>query len=195
MAQGISLIVGLGNPGPEYAETRHNAGFRFLDAVLRGGGSLRHEARFSADVGRCVVDGKEVWLLAPQTFMNRSGESVSTFAHYYKIPPTEILVAHDEIDLPPGTVRLKVGGGSGGHNGLSDVTEKLSSPDYARLRIGVGHPGSVAQVVNYVLRKSTADEQTLIDQAIERGRQHLSEIVQGQFQKVMNTLHVNDPAK
>src|SRR5688572_8245926 len=116
---GISLIAGLGNPGPEYAETRHNAGFRFLDAVLSGSSTrLRHESRFGGDVGRFNVGGKELWLLAPMTFMNHSGDVVSKFAHYYKIPVTEILVVHDELDLAPGTVRLKVGGGDGGHNGL-----------------------------------------------------------------------------
>src|SRR6266516_888223 len=143
---GIFLIAGLGNPGPEYAETRHNAGFRFLDALLSGPGArLRHESRFHGDVGRVDVSGKDVWLLAPQTFMNLSGDSVSAFANYYKIPVGEILVVHDELDLPPGTVRLKIGGGNGGHNGLTDVTQKLGSPDYARLRIGIGHPGSAAQ--------------------------------------------------
>src|SRR5688572_4549412 len=141
--QGISLIVGLGNPGPEYAETRHNAGFRFLDVLLSGSNvALRRESRFSGDAARFSVDGNELWLLAPQTFMNHSGDSVAKFANYYKIPAAEILVVYDEIDLPPGAVRLKVGGGSAGHNGLTDVIEKLGSPDCARLRIGVGHPGS-----------------------------------------------------
>jgi PTH1 family peptidyl-tRNA hydrolase len=192
MNQGISLIAGLGNPGPEYAETRHNAGFRFLDALLSGSGErLRREARFNAEVGRIGIGGKEVWLLAPQTFMNRSGEAVAKFANYYKIPAGEILVVHDELDLSPGTVRLKIGGGNGGHNGLTDVTEKLASPDYARLRIGIGHPGSAAQVVSYVLRRAPAGEQTLIDEAIERACQHLPEIVQGRFQKVMNALHAH----
>jgi peptidyl-tRNA hydrolase, PTH1 family len=190
MTQGISLIAGLGNPGPEYAETRHNAGFRFLDALLSGWAlRLRHESRFGGDIGKFNVGGREVWLLAPQTFMNHSGESVAKLANYYKIPAAEILVVHDELDLAPGTVRLKVGGGNGGHNGLTDVTEKLGSPDYARLRIGIGHPGSAAQVVSYVLRRAPANEQELIDGAIERARQHLPEIVQGQFEKVMNALH------
>lgn len=190
MTQGISLIVGLGNPGAEYAETRHNAGFRFLNALLAGSNQrLRHEARFSADLGKLNIAGKEVWLLAPQTFMNHSGESVAKFAHYYKIPVTEILVAHDELDLPPGTVRLKVGGGNGGHNGLADVTEKLGDPDYARLRIGIGHPGNSAQVVSYVLKRAPASEQTLIDDGIAHAKTHIVDIVQGQFQKVMNRLH------
>ena len=186
---GISLIAGLGNPGPEYAETRHNAGFRFLDAVLSGSGvRLRRETRFSGDVGRLDIGGREVWLLAPLTFMNHSGESLAKFANYYRIPVGEILVVHDELDLPPGTVRLKIGGGNGGHNGLTDVTEKLG-PDYARLRIGIGHPGSAAQVVSYVLKRAPASEQTLIDEAIARAREQLSDIVHGQFPKVMNALH------
>lgn len=190
MTQGISLIAGLGNPGPEYAETRHNAGFRFLEALLAGGGvALRHESRFKGDCARLTVGGREVWLLAPQTFMNHSGESVAALARFYKIAPAQILVAHDELDLAPGAVRLKIGGGSGGHNGLTDIVEKLGSSDFARLRIGIGHPGSAAQVVSYVLRRAPAAEQELIDEAIARARLHIGEIVQGQHQKVMNVLH------
>ncbi len=193
MAQGISLIVGLGNPGTEYAETRHNAGFRFLDMLSDAAGErLRNESRFLANVGKLNVSGRDVWLLEPQTFMNRSGDAVSRFAHYYKIPAGEILVVHDELDLPPGIVRLKVGGGDGGHNGLSDVTEKIGSSDYARLRIGIGHPGSSAQVVSYVLKKAPAAEQALIDAAIVSARAHVADIVHGQFQKVMNSLHTHN---
>src|SRR3972149_3544248 len=192
MTQGISLIVGLGNPGAEYAETRHNAGFRFLDVLLDAtGGKLRAEARFNANSGKITVSGREVWLLEPQTFMNHSGDAVSKFAHYFKIPVSEMLVAHDELDLPPGTVRLKVGGGDGGHNGLSDVTEKLGTSDYVRLRIGIGHPGIAAQVVAYVLKKATAAEQALIDTAIMIAKVHVADIVHGQFQKVMNVLHTH----
>lgn len=192
MAQGIGLIVGLGNPGDEYAETRHNAGFRFLDALLTGTNEvLRNESRFSAKLGKMNMAGKDVWLLEPQTFMNHSGESVAKFIHYYKIPVTEILVAHDELDLPPGTVRLKIGGGDGGHNGLADVTEKLGGSDYARLRIGIGHPGSSAQVISYVLKRAPSSEQTLIDDAITHARTHIADIVHGQLQKVMNSLHTH----
>jgi PTH1 family peptidyl-tRNA hydrolase len=186
----ISLIVGLGNPGPEYAETRHNAGFRFLDALLSGSGvALRHESRFKGDCARLKLGGQEVWLLAPQTFMNHSGEAVAALARFYKISPAQILIAYDEIDLPPGVVRLKQGGGSAGHNGLSDVVEKLGTADFARLRIGVGHPGSSAQVVSYVLRKAPLAEQELTDLAIARAKDHIGEIVHGEFQKVMNSLH------
>lgn len=192
MAQGIALIAGLGNPGAEYAETRHNAGFRFLDFLLDAAGEkLRHESSFQANVGKLIVGGKQVWLLEPQTFMNHSGDAVSRFAHYYKIPAAEILVAHDELDLLPGTVRLKIGGGAGGHNGLSDITEKLGTPDYVRLRIGIGHPGSSAQVVSFVLKKAPSSEQTLIDAAILNAKAHLAELVQGEFQKAMNSLHTH----
>jgi len=123
--------------------------------------------------------------------MNHSGDAVSRFAHYYKIPAAEILVAHDELDLLPGTVRLKIGGGAGGHNGLSDITEKLGTPDYVRLRIGIGHPGSSAQVVSFVLKKAPSSEQTLIDAAILNAKAHLAELVQGEFQKAMNSLHTH----
>ena len=192
MPQGISLIVGLGNPGAEYADTRHNAGFRFLDVLLDAtGGKLRAESRFTANAGKISLSGKDIWLLEPQTFMNHSGESVSKFAHYFKIPASEILVAHDDLDLPPGTIRLKVGGGDGGHNGLSDITEKLGTSDYARLRIGIGHPGNAAQVVSYVLKRAPAAEQTLIEAAIGNGKAHLAEMVHGEFQKVMNSLHTH----
>ncbi len=192
MAQGISLIVGLGNPGPEYAETRHNAGFRFLDALLSGTGVvLKHESRFNGEVSRFAIAGRDVWLLKPTTFMNHSGEAVSKLARFYKIPPAEILVVHDELDLPPGVARLKIGGGNGGHNGLTDVTEKLGTPDYARLRLGIGHPGTAAQVVSYVLKKAPKPEQSLIDEAIERARTYINDIVQGEFQRAMNALHAH----
>ena len=191
-AAGIALVVGLGNPGAEYAETRHNAGFRFLDALLAGSGqSLRHEGRFAGRVARLDIGGRDVWLLAPETFMNHSGESAAKFAHFYRIAPESILVAHDELDLAPGVVRLKSGGGDGGHNGLKDVTEKLGSGEYARLRIGIGHPGHATQVVSYVLRRAPPSEQELIDDAIARACEHIGDIVNGQFQKVMNNLHTH----
>jgi len=186
----IALIAGLGNPGPDYAETRHNAGFRFLDALLADAKqSLRVESRFSARLARVSIAGSEVWLVAPDTFMNHSGDAVGRVAHFYKIPSEAILVAHDELDLSPGVVRLKDGGGDGGHNGLKDITEKLGGGSYARLRIGIGHPGHASQVSSYVLKRAPAAEQDLIDDAIARARLHVGDIVQGQFQKVMNLLH------
>ena len=192
MAHGISLIVGLGNPGPSYADTRHNAGFRFLDALLRqSGGGLKQESRFAGGVGRIALAGREVWLLAPTTFMNHSGEAVGKFARFYKIPPAEILVAHDDLDLPPGTVRLKLGGGHGGHNGLRDVIPHLGTNEFARLRIGIGHPGSSAQVTPYVLKKAPAAEQSLIDAAIDNAVAHIGDIVGGEFERVMNALHTH----
>ena len=185
----IALIAGLGNPGPEYAETRHNAGFRFLESLVTGSGqAFRNEGRFAGRVTRIAIGGADVWLLAPDTFMNHSGDAVAKLAHFYKIPPEAILVAHDELDLAPGVVRLKVGGGDGGHNGLKDITAKLSG-SYARLRIGIGHPGNAAQVAAYVLRRAPVAEQELIDEAIARARLHVEDIVHGQFQKVMNELH------
>lgn len=192
MSQGISLIVGLGNPGAEYAETRHNAGFRFLDVLLDATGErLRFDSHFMANVGKITLTGKDIWFIEPQTFMNHSGDSVAKFAHYYKIAAEEILVAHDDLDLPPGTVRLKVGGGDGGHNGLSDVTEKLGTSDYVRLRIGIGHPGNAAQVVSYVLKKASPAEQALIDAGIMNAKTHVADMVHGEFQKVMNSLHTH----
>lgn len=193
MVQGISLIVGLGNPGAEYAGTRHNAGFRFLDVLLDATGEkLRTESRFVGNVGKITLTGKDVWLLEPQTFMNHSGDSVAKFAYYFKIQAAEILVAHDDLDLPPGTVRLKVGGGDGGHNGLADITEKLGTSDYVRLRIGIGHPGNAPQVVSYVLKKAPLVEQTLIDAAIVNAKTYVADIVHGEFQKVMNRLHTHN---
>jgi PTH1 family peptidyl-tRNA hydrolase len=188
----ISLIVGLGNPGPEYAETRHNAGFRFLERLCaQSHVALRHEARFQGDWTRFTLAERDLWLLAPQTFMNHSGESVQKFAHYYKVPVAQILVVHDEIDLPPGTVRLKSGGGDGGHNGLKSVTAQLGSGEYARLRLGVGRPAISAQVESYVLKRPPAAEQALVDEAITESLRHIEDIVRGNHQKVMNLLHTH----
>jgi PTH1 family peptidyl-tRNA hydrolase len=189
---GISLIVGLGNPGAEYAETRHNAGFRFLGAVLQAHNlTLRAESRFSAELARVTIAGQDVWLLEPTTFMNRSGDAVTRFSQYYKIPPERILVAYDELDLPPGVARLKRGGGDAGHNGVHDTIEKLGGPDFMRLRIGVGRPPSAGQGAEYVLKRAPAAEQTLIDEAIGRACAVLPDVVLGQFQKAMTALHTD----
>jgi peptidyl-tRNA hydrolase, PTH1 family len=192
---GTSLIVGLGNPGQEYAETRHNAGFRFLGAVMKVTSTqLRAQPRFGADIARANIGDVEVWLLAPTNFMNRSGDAVARFAQYYKISPDRILVVYDELDLPPGAVRLKFGGGDAGHNGLHDVIEKLGTADFARLRIGVGRPAVSGQGAAHVLKRASAAEQALIDGAIERAVAQLPDIVRGQHQKVMNALHTDAPS-
>lgn len=160
------LIVGLGNPGRDYEETRHNAGFWFCARLAQTWRvSLAHESRFHGLVGRSP---KNVWMLLPQTFMNRSGQAVGAFARFRRIAPAEILVVHDELDIPPGQLRLKFGGGMGGHNGLKDITAHLGTQDYWRLRIGIGHPGDRNEVVNYVLKPPRREEQADLDAAIER---------------------------
>jgi PTH1 family peptidyl-tRNA hydrolase len=190
MAHGVSLIVGLGNPGRNYAETRHNAGFRFIDVLLRQTGvALKSESRFDGEVGKTVIGGRDVLLLMPKTYMNASGQSVAKLARFYKIPADAILVVHDELDLPPGTVRLKQGGGHGGHNGLRDIINKLGSRDFLRLRIGIGHPGSASQVESYVLKRAPEMEQRQIDTAIDLALTQLDQIVQGNYDQVMNELH------
>lgn len=192
MTQGISLIVGLGNPGNNYAETRHNAGFRFIDGLLRRlGASLKNESRFEGEAGKVVIAGRDVWLLMPQTFMNASGQSLARLANFYKIAPEEILVVHDELDLPPGSVRLKQGGGHGGHNGLRDIISRLGSREFMRLRIGIGHPGSAPQVESYVLKKAPKAEQQQIDAAIDAALAQVDEIVHGNYGQVMNDLHTH----
>ncbi|MBS0371107.1 MAG: aminoacyl-tRNA hydrolase [Proteobacteria bacterium] len=161
------LIVGLGNPGAEYAETRHNAGFWFCERLARDlGASFNKEARFHGLAANARNEG--VWLLMPQTFMNRSGQSVAALARFYRIAPAEILVVHDELDIPPGQLRVKFGGGLGGHNGLKDITAHLGTQDFWRLRIGIGHPGDRNEVVNFVLRPPRREEASLIDESIDR---------------------------
>ncbi len=161
------LVVGLGNPGAEYAETRHNAGFWFCERLSgRLSLTMGRESRFHGLVGH--ERGAGVWLLLPQTYMNRSGQAVGALARFYRILPGEILVVHDELDIPPGQLRLKFGGGSGGHNGLKDITAHLGTQDYWRLRIGIGHPGDRNSVVDYVLKPPRREERDAIDAAIER---------------------------
>jgi len=161
------LIVGLGNPGAEYAETRHNAGFWFCERLARElGVSFSKEARFHGLAANARSDG--VWLLMPQTFMNRSGQSVAALARFYRINPAEILVVHDELDIPPGQLRLKFGGGLGGHNGLKDITAHLGTQDFWRLRVGIGHPGDRNEVVNFVLKPPRREESELIDESLDR---------------------------
>lgn len=189
----IRLIVGLGNIGPEYEDTRHNAGYWFVDAVANElGARFSHERKFHGDVARAKVEGSEVWLLKPSTYMNRSGQAVVALALFYKILPHQILVAHDELDLPPGSIRMKLGGGTAGHNGLKDTQARLSTPEFWRLRIGIGHPRTLLleqDVADFVLHRPRKEEQVLIDEAIERGEGVVNLIVAGKYEAAMLKLH------
>lgn len=189
----LKLVVGLGNPGPEHAETRHNAGFWCIDRLAAAvGGSLRPHARYHGDVGRITIDGRELWLLKPSTYMNRSGLAVRALAEYMRIAPGETLVAHDELDLPVGAVRLKLGGGPGGHNGVRDVITQVGD-GFWRLRLGIGHPGTRQEVIDYVLRRAPAAEQALLDEAIGAGVEAIPRLLVDGAEKVMNSLHRRAP--
>ncbi len=189
----IQLIVGLGNPGAEYEQTRHNAGAWFVDALLRRylpPAPLLNESKFSGLTAQLSLAGRNLRILVPTTFMNLSGESVAAFANFYKIPVESILVAHDELDLPPGVARLKIGGGHGGHNGLRDIIGRLGNQkNFGRLRIGIGHPGNAKQVSNYVLKNPAPGEARLIEDAIDEAVRHVEQIVNGEWQLAMNQLH------
>ena len=185
----IKLIAGLGNPGSRYEDTRHNVGFWFVDRfAARHGASLRPEGKFQGDAGVVQIGGRQIRLLKPTTFMNLSGQAVGAMASYYKIDPEEILVVHDEIDLPPGKLRVKAGGGHGGHNGLRDIVSHIGR-DFLRLRVGVGHPGSAAQVVDYVLHRPSADENREIDDALGDALDALPMLWQDSMEKLMQRLH------
>ncbi len=186
----IRLIVGLGNPGPEYEQTRHNAGFWLVDQIARS--ALQRDRNFQALVGKTKIADEDIWLLEPQTFMNRSGISVGGLARFYKINPAQILVVHDELDIAPGLAKLKLGGSSGGHNGLKDITAALGTQDYWRLRIGIGHPRTLnlqQGVADFVLHRPRKDEQGLIDEAIARGIDIIPRVVRGEFAEAMTQLH------
>lgn len=186
----IKLIVGLGNPGERYQKTRHNAGFWLLDTVaLTEQAIFREEKKFQAEIIKCCLAHDPICLLKPQTFMNASGRAVSLTAKFYNIPPENILVVHDELDLPPGSVKLKFSGGHGGHNGLRDIIAALNSKDFYRLRIGIGHPGTRAQVVDYVLHPPGKDEQKKIDDAIMRAIHILPVLLKDGVEKAMCRLH------
>ncbi|MBE7423302.1 MAG: aminoacyl-tRNA hydrolase [Zoogloeaceae bacterium] len=181
------LIVGLGNPGAEYADTRHNAGFWLCERLAtKLGAQLRRESRFHGLAGRSPG---QVWLLLPQTFMNCSGQAVSALARFHRIPPAGVLVLHDELDLPPGALRLKFGGGLGGHNGLKDIAAHLGTQDFWRLRIGIGHPGDRNQVVDYVLKKPRSEERAQIDAALDRALDHWPLIARGEYPAAMQQLN------
>jgi len=185
----LKLIVGLGNPGAEYARTRHNAGFWLVDELARRhGGTFRFEGKHQAELARIRIGGDEIWLMKPMTFMNRSGGPISSVLGFYKFAPSQMLVAHDEIDLPSGTVRLKDAGGHGGHNGLRDIIA-AQGDGFWRLRIGVGHPGTAKDVVDFVLTHAGKDEQRLIDETIVMGADAIEEALRSGAQIAMNKLH------
>jgi len=190
----IALLVGLGNPGARYTETRHNAGFWLLDALAaREGVSFSAESRFNGELAKVVIAGRDVRLLKPATFMNHSGQSVGAVARYFNLAPEQILVAHDEIDLPTGVMRLKTGGGHAGHNGLRDIVAHLSSNAFHRVRIGVGRPQHPNEkVVDYVLHKPGQDERISIDRGLDAVIAELPEILSGNLEKSMQRLHTTD---
>jgi peptidyl-tRNA hydrolase, PTH1 family len=185
----LKLVVGLGNPGAEYARTRHNAGFWLVDELARRhGGAFRHEGKHQAELARVRVHGDEIWLAKPMTFMNRSGGPVSSILNFYKLTPAQMLVAHDEIDLPIGTVRLKDAGGHGGHNGLRDLIA-AQGDGFWRLRIGVGHPGTRDEVVDHVLEPASKAEQRVLEEMIAAGADAIEEMLRNGAQIAMNKLH------
>ena len=186
----IRLIVGLGNPGADYVDTRHNAGFWFLDLLANHLSlAFRFEKRFNADETRHRGSDKDVFLLKPQTFMNRSGQSLAAVMRFYKFNPQQILVVHDELDLDPGSTRLKQGGGHGGHNGLRDVINHLGDKEFFRLRVGIGHPGDRDQVVNYVLHRPSAADRESIEAANQQALEVMPLVFEGRIDKAMQALH------
>ena len=186
----IKLFVGLGNPGPEYQATRHNAGFWWIDALARElKVALLAEKAFHGMAARTTLGGQPLWLLKPQTFMNLSGRSVAALARFYKIPPDEILVAHDELDIVPGQLKLKRGGSHAGHNGLRDIHDQLGTDDYWRLRLGIGHPGVKAEVINWVLKKPMTDHLRIIEACIAESLKAVPLLVSGDMAKATMQLH------
>jgi PTH1 family peptidyl-tRNA hydrolase len=187
----IELIIGLGNPGPDYENTRHNIGFWFVDALAQMlGVTFKPVSRLYGHLAEVSIDRRQGRLFKPTTFMNHSGQAVATICKYFKIAPENILIVHDEIDLPPGTVRLKRGGGHGGHNGLRDIISALQgNRDFLRLRIGVGHPGSADEVVDYVLHKPSRHDKELINNVIDESIDLVPMIMEGEFEMAMNRLH------
>jgi peptidyl-tRNA hydrolase, PTH1 family len=187
----VDMIVGLGNPGPKYQRTRHNAGADFVKELAHSvSATLSTESKFHGETARITLNGKDIRLLIPSTYMNRSGQAVSAMAKFYQIAPQNILVAHDELDHSPGTVRFKIAGGHGGHNGLRDIIKALgNNKEFARLRIGIGHPGHADQVADYVLKKASKADQQLIDNSISDALKYLPLAVDGQWEQAMNQLH------
>ncbi|KLT72580.1 peptidyl-tRNA hydrolase [Neisseria arctica] len=186
----IKLIVGLGNPGKEYEQTRHNVGFWFVDELAWAWrATFKEEKKFFGEVARVSRPEGDVWLLKPNTFMNRSGQAVAALAQFYKIKPSEIMVVHDELDIACGRIKFKLGGGNGGHNGLKDIQARLSTPDYYRLRLGIDHPGDRNLVVGYVLNKPSAEDRQKIDDSIAKSLRGLPKIMAGEFEEAMRELH------
>lgn len=192
----IKLFVGLGNPGAEYEDTRHNAGFWWTDALARQlKVNLVPDKSYFAKVARTQVNGNTIWLLEPQTFMNLSGKSVGALAKFFKIAPQEILVAHDELDVVPGQAKLKFGGSHAGHNGLRDIHAQLGTGDYWRLRLGIGHPGVKAEVIHWVLKKPMAEQRSLIQESIDRSIKAADLLVQGEMDKATVLIHTHKPPR
>lgn len=186
----VRLIVGLGNPGPEHKQTRHNAGFWFVDRITEQHHCrLKYEARFHGEVGRCELRGHDCHLQKPSTYMNRSGQAVVALTHFFRIPRDEVLVVHDELDLPAGVVRLKRGGGHGGHNGLRDLIAHLGGNDFLRLRLGIGHPGNRDQVIDYVLQRPSKQDCDLIQEAMDQAMEVMPLAVSGELERAMHKLH------
>jgi len=192
----IKLFVGLGNPGAEYEDTRHNAGFWWTDALARQlKVNLTPDKSYFAKVARTQVNGNTIWLLEPQTFMNLSGKSVGALAKFFKIAPQEILVAHDELDVVPGQAKLKFGGSHAGHNGLRDIHAQLGTGDYWRLRLGIGHPGVKSEVIHWVLKKPMAEQRSLIQESIDRSVKAAELLIQGEMDKATVLIHTSKPPR
>ena len=192
----IKLFVGLGNPGPEYEATRHNAGFWWADALARElKTSFVMDKSYHGLTARTTVNGQTVWILKPQTFMNLCGKSVATLARFFKIEPREILVAHDELDIIPGEAKLKLGGSHAGHNGLRDIHAQLGTDAYWRLRLGVGHPCIKSEVIHWVLKKPSLDHRIAIDQSIDRALKALPHFLTGDMEKAMMLVHTSKPPR
>ena len=190
MSKVILLIVGLGNPGSQYDQTRHNAGFWYVDELARQyNGQFKLEKKYNAEICNILVSGEKITLLKPRTFMNLSGQPVAGFANFFKIPADQVLVAHDELDFEPGKIKLKQGGGHGGHNGLRDIIARLGNKNFLRLRIGIGHPGHSSEVSNYVLGKPSQDDRISINNSIDSATNVTKDIIVGDTQKAMQNLH------
>ena len=190
MSNKIKMIVGLGNPGSEYEQTRHNAGFWFIDELAwQYKATLKEEKKFFGSVARISISGSDLWFLKPSTFMNRSGQAVAALAQFYKIKPEEILVVHDELDIPCGRIKFKLGGGNGGHNGLKDIQARLGTSDFYRLRLGIDHPGDRNLVVGYVLNKPSPEHRQQIDEAINKSLKAVPMLLAGEWEEAVRFLH------